>query len=153
MCISASAYSGSPSDSTISLLNFSKAHAVALADTGSTTTFMDLAFAQKHKIPLTATEERTVKVAGRGILASGFIAYNCPFTVEGTKFVTNFRILELQGADIILGGNWFKQHNPATFDFVGRELTIGVHGKLLTFKDLLLPADKLLILLTNAVNC
>jgi hypothetical protein len=39
MCISAAAYSGSPSDSTISLLlNFSKAHVVALADTGSTST-------------------------------------------------------------------------------------------------------------------
>jgi hypothetical protein len=146
MCISAAAYSGSPSDSTISLLlKFSKAYVVALADTGSTSTLMDLAFAQKHKIPLTSTEERTVKVAGGGTLASVFIAYNCPFTLQGTKFVTNFRILELQGADVILGVNWFKQHNPVTFDFVGRELTIGVHGKLLTFKDHLLPADKLLI--------
>jgi hypothetical protein len=42
MCISTAAYSGSPSDSTISLLlNFSKAHVVALADTGNTSTFMD----------------------------------------------------------------------------------------------------------------
>jgi hypothetical protein len=146
MCISAAAYSGSPSDSTISLLlNFSKAQAVAFVDTGSTSTFMDLTFAQKHKIPLTTTTERTVTVAGGGILSSGFIAYNCPFTVQGTKFVTNFRILELQGADVILGVNWFKQHNLVTFDFVERKLTIGVQEKLLTFHDHLLPTDKLLI--------
>jgi hypothetical protein len=41
--------------------------------------------------------------------------------------------------------DWFKQHNPVTFDFIGRQLTIGVQGKLLTFKDHLLPTDKLLI--------
>jgi hypothetical protein len=154
MCISAAAYSGSPSDSTISLLlNFSKAQAVAFVDTGSTSTFMDLTFAQKHKIPLTTTTERTVTVAGGGILSSGFIAYNCPFTVQGTKFVTNFRILELQGADVILGVNWFKQHNLVTFEFLERKLTIGVQEKILTFHDHLLPTDKLLISLTNAVSC
>jgi hypothetical protein len=146
MCISAAAYTGSPSDSTISLLlNFHKAQAVALADTGSTRTFMDLSFAKAHNIPLTATQERTVKVAGGGTLASGFMAYKCKFTVQGTTFMTDFRILELQGADIILGVDWFKQHNPVTFDFIGRQLTIGVQGKLLTFKDHLLPTDKLLI--------
>jgi hypothetical protein len=32
-----------------------------------------------------------------------------------------------------------------TFDFIGRQLTIGVQGKLLTFKDHLFPEDKLLI--------
>jgi hypothetical protein len=114
---------------------------------------MDLTFAQKHKIPLKATAERTVKVAGGGILSSGFIAYNFPFNVQGTKFVTNFRILELQGADVILGVNWFKQHNPVTFEFVERKLTIGVQEKILTFHDHLLPTDKLLISLTNEVSC
>jgi hypothetical protein len=64
--------------------------------------------------------------------------------------MTNFRILELQGADIILGVDWFKQHNPVTFDFIGRQLTIGVQGKLLTFKDHLLPTDKLL---TSSDTC
>jgi hypothetical protein len=53
--------------------------------------------------------------------------------------------LELQGADIILGVNWFKQHNPVTFDFLKRQLTIGVDGKVLTLKDHLFPTDKLLI--------
>jgi hypothetical protein len=146
MCIFDAAYAGSPSDSTISLLlNFHKAQAVALADTESTSTFMDLYFSKAHNIPLTATQERTVKVACGGTLAGGFMAYKCQFTVQGTTFMTNFRILELQGADIILGVDWFKQHNQVTFDFIGRQLTIGVQGKLLTFKDHLLPTDKLLI--------
>jgi hypothetical protein len=143
MSISSAAYNGCPSDSTISLLlHINKAQAIALAYTGSTSTFMDLSFAKKHKIP---SSERTVKVAGGGILSSTAIAHNCSFTVQGHEFVTDFRILELQGSDIILGVNWFKQHNPVTFDFLETKLTIGVTGKLLTLYDHLFPMDNLLI--------
>jgi hypothetical protein len=146
MSISSVAYNGCPSDSTISLLlHINKAQAIALADTGSTSTFMDLSFAKKHKIKLTPSTERTVKVAGGGILSSTAIAHNCRFTIQGHEFVTDFRILELQGSDIILGVNWFKQHNPVTFDFLERKLTIGVIGKLLTLYDHLFPMDNLLI--------
>jgi hypothetical protein len=52
------------------LLRINQATAVALADTGSTDTFMDLKFAQTNNIPMTATKQRTVKVAGGGILTS-----------------------------------------------------------------------------------
>jgi hypothetical protein len=146
MNISSAAYNGCPSDSAISLiLQINKAQAIALADTGSTNTFMDLAFAQAHNIPLTKVKQRTVKVAGGGTLSSTAIAYNCSFCIQGHKFTTNFRILELQGSDIILGVNWFKEHNPVTFDFIGRQLSIGVHGKLLVLKDHLFPQDKLMI--------
>jgi hypothetical protein len=41
--------------------------------------------------------------------------------------------------------NWFKQHNPVTFDFLGRSLTLGINGSLHTFQDHLLPKHKLLI--------
>jgi hypothetical protein len=146
MNISAAAYNGCPSESTISLLlHMGNSTAVALADTGSTNTFMDLAYANKHKIEMTPASQRTVKVAGGGLLSSGAIAYNCPFTVEGKHFTADFRILELHGSDIILGVNWFKRHNPVTFDFIGRSLTLGFDGKLHTFSDHLFPRDKFLI--------
>jgi hypothetical protein len=57
MNISAAAYNGLPSASTISLLlALHKTTAIALADTGSTNTFMDSAFARKYNIPLTTTK-------------------------------------------------------------------------------------------------
>jgi hypothetical protein len=65
MKISAAAYNGYHSGSAISLLLcFPKATAVALANTGNTTTFMDISFATKYKIQLTTTAPRTVTVAG-----------------------------------------------------------------------------------------
>jgi hypothetical protein len=146
MFISAAAYSGAPSDSTISLLLSMKGgQAVALADTASTNTFMNQQFAIRHNIQTTATKSRTVTVAGGGELTSQAIAHNCSFTVQGQQFKADFRILDLPGVDIILGVNWFKQYNPVTFSFVARTLTMGVAGTPRTFHDHLVPTDKLLI--------
>jgi hypothetical protein len=70
MNISAATYCGGPNDSTISLLmHFPNSSAIALADTGSTNTFMDYNFALKNKIPMEKTNHRTVKVAGGGLLS------------------------------------------------------------------------------------
>jgi hypothetical protein len=146
MNISVVAYCGCPSNSTISLLlQFSKTLAIALADTGSTNTFMDLAFAKKHNIPLTPSKQQLVTVAGGGTLASDVVAYDCKFSIQGHQFNTNFHILQLQGSDLILGVNWFKEHNPVTVDILARQLTIGIGDKLLTLSDHLFPKQKLLI--------
>jgi hypothetical protein len=144
--ISAAAYSGCPSDSTVSLLlHFPQTTTIALADTGSTNTFMDYQFSLKHKIPLSRTRHRSIKVASGGILSYEFMAYNCPFSVQGHKFSVDFRILELQGSDLILGVNWFTTYNPVTFDFIGTSLTIVINGSLHTFHDHIFPRDKFLI--------
>ncbi|KAK1629780.1 hypothetical protein QYE76_004095 [Lolium multiflorum] len=146
MQISAAAYAGLPSDSTISLLlNIQGSHAIALADTGSTNTFMDKSFALKHNIKLTDIAPRSVTVAGGGQLACTAVAHGCQFSLQGMQLSTDFRILDLQGADIILGVNWFKQYNPVTFDFIERSLTISIEDKQHTFQDHILSADNLII--------
>jgi predicted aspartyl protease len=146
MQISAAAYAGLPSDSTISLLlNIKGSHAIALADTGSTNTFMDQSFALKHNIKLTDIAPRSVTVAGGGQLACTAVAHGCQFSLQGMQLSTDFRILDLQGADIILGVNWFKQYNPVTFDFIERSLTISIEDKQHTFQDHILSADNLII--------
>ena len=123
MKVSTSAYTGTPSSDTISLsLKFGKLHAVALADTRSTNTFMYYEFAVQNNIPMTSVSAKTVTVAGGGTLISDAVATNCSFNIQGQQFNSNFRILHLQGSDIILGVNWFKQYNPVTFDFVERTL-------------------------------
>jgi hypothetical protein len=121
MQISAAAYAGLPSESTISLrLSLKGCKATALADTGSTNTFMDKSFAVKNNIKMTAIQPQTVTVAGGGELSSSAVASNCNFKIHGMNFCADFRILDLQGADIILGVNWFKKYNPVTFEFVAR---------------------------------
>jgi hypothetical protein len=151
MEISAAAYNGSTSDSTISLLiHINGVPAIALADTGSTNTFLDKQFAMDHNIEISPMPARRVKVAGGGILISDSIAYNHKFCIQGKVFSTDFRILELGGSDAILGVNWFKLHNPVTFDFIGRTLTIEAGGQTHTFQDHLVPADDLMV---SAIEC
>ena len=146
MQISVAAYKGYPSDSTISLLlSFPGATAIALADTGSTNTFLDHTFAVKHNISITPVRKRIAMVAGGGTLISEAIAYNCEFSIQGHKFSSDFRILELQGSDVILGVNWFKKYNPVTFDFVERTLTMALNGTPHTFQDHLMPKAALFI--------
>ena len=67
---------------------------------------MNYNFAVKHNIQMTPAHSRKVTVAGGGELSSDAIAYQCPFSINGHKFSTDFRILNLPGADIILGVNW-----------------------------------------------
>jgi hypothetical protein len=146
MHITAAAYTGSPGASTISLLlSISGQTAIALADTGSTNTFLDYNFAVKHNIAIQPAPSCTVTVAGGGTLISEYVARNYKFSIEGKPFQADFRVLQLQGSDIILGVNWFKEHNPVTFDFVERTLSLSVDGNTYSFSDHLIPAHRLII--------
>ncbi|XP_071683154.1 uncharacterized protein [Lolium perenne] len=124
--------------------------AVALADTGSTNTFLDRQFVMDHDIDITPAPPRRVKVAGGGILVSDSIAYNHQFFIQGIPFTVDFRVLQLGGSDAILGVNWFKLHNPVTFDFIGRTLSLESAGKVHTFNDHLVPMDDPMI---SAMEC
>jgi hypothetical protein len=106
---------------------------------------MDHKFAVKNNIVLTNSPPRTVTVASGGTLSSTAVAYNCSFSIHGIKFQGDFRILELQGADVILGVNWFKLYNPVTFDFINRTMSLEINGSLKTFTDHLFPKEKFLI--------
>jgi hypothetical protein len=70
--------------------------------------------------------------------------------VQGTTFSADFRILELNGSDAILGVNWFKIHNPVTFDFIERTLTVGSGANAYTFSDHLVPVEDLMV---SAAEC
>jgi hypothetical protein len=71
MLISAEALHGIPGDTTLSVLvKFGGYQAVALIDSGSTTTFLDNDFVKKAQLQTTATAAHKVLVAGGGELIS-----------------------------------------------------------------------------------
>jgi hypothetical protein len=143
MQISAAAYAGLPSDSTISLLlNIKGSHAIAIADTGSTNTFIICSQTQHQ------ADGYSSKISYSSWWRTACLHCCCSrlsvFTPrQATQYI--FRILDLQGADIMLGVNWFKQYNPVTFDFIERSLTISIEDKKHTFQDHILSTDNLII--------
>ena len=90
---------------------------LALVDTGSTTTFMSHACAQQAKCQLSPAKRMKVIVANGEELWTESTAYECGYTIQGTSFVSDFRFLQLQGYDIILGADWIYHHSPVTLDY------------------------------------
>ena len=101
---------------------------MALVDTGSTHTFMDLKFSTKIQCTTVTNSMETVKVAGGGELQSGAHIPATPYTIQTHQFNNSFKILPLKGYDIVLGGDWLKQHSPIKFDYDTKQLKIRTPG-------------------------
>lgn len=118
-----------------------KLPATALINSGSSATFMSPAFATLSKCTLTPTKKTKVLVANGGTLWTEFMAPNCPYTIQGEEFASDFRILKLQGYDIILGADWMSTHNPVKLGFDLMEFQITKDKqRLFTFSDESLPS-------------
>jgi hypothetical protein len=136
MSISAEALQGIAGDDTISLLLMIQGKpAIALVDSGSSSTFLDHTFAIKHNLSMRATPHRTVTIAGGGTLISDAVVTNCSYSIQKKKFISDFKILPLKGYDIILGVAWLKQFSPTTFDWIARSVTITEDNVQYTFTD------------------
>ena len=70
----------------------------------------------------------------------------CSYSIQGHEFISDFRLLELKGYDIILGADWLLVHIPVGLNLKTREFTITKYGSsLLTFQDESIPPKHLLI--------
>ena len=69
--------------------------AIALVDTGSTHTFMDLKFSTKIECNTVTKSRVQVTVAGGGELHTGAHVPEMEYTVQGHKFKNSFKILPL----------------------------------------------------------
>jgi hypothetical protein len=118
MHISAQAISGKNTGDTISVvICIGGKRGLALVDTGSTNTFIDVHFALKTNCEVINNNTKTVKVAGGGSLQSGGHIPEWDFTICAVKFSHSFTLLDLQGYDVVLGSDWMKKHGPVTFDW------------------------------------
>jgi hypothetical protein len=85
---------------------------VALIDSGSTTTFLGPSVIEKDELSVSHTTPEKVTVANGGTLWTTGITSATPYTIQGYQFLSNFRVLELSGYDMILGCDWIYDHNP-----------------------------------------
>jgi hypothetical protein len=118
MHIYVQALSGKSSGDTIAVvINIGGKRGLALVDTGSTNTFIDLNFALKTNGEILNNMAKTVKVAGGGSLTSGGHISNWNFSICAVPFNHSFTLLDLKGYDVVLGSDWLKKHGPVTFDW------------------------------------
>jgi hypothetical protein len=91
--------------------------ASALVDTGSTTTFMTPGFATRANCELLPTAKMNVTVANGQTLWTEFSCLGCTYTIQDTKFIFDFKILQLKGYDVILGADWIYHQSLDTLDY------------------------------------
>jgi hypothetical protein len=118
---------------------------VALVDTRSTSSFIDPAVIAKSSIQVTNHDPLKVTMANGNILWTQALTTNYLYTIQGHEFSSDFRILELQGYDIILGCDWLYDYSPVGLNLKTREFTIEKQGNEVKFVDETLPNKHFLI--------
>jgi hypothetical protein len=114
-------------------------------DIGSTTTFRTPQFATLTASPTTPAKRMEVAVANGQRLWTDFSCLNCPYTIQGTPFTSDFRLLQLKGYDVILGSDWVKQYIPVTLDYKKMTLRITLtDNTTITFRDESLPSSSVI---------
>jgi len=109
-------------------LKFGKSTAISLIDSGSDISFVNAKFATRHKFQISATSPLKVAAANGSTMTSETICSDCHYSIQGHEFISHFRLLELQGYDIILGADWIYDHSPVGLNLKTRELTITKNG-------------------------
>jgi hypothetical protein len=114
---------------------------VALLDSGSTSTFINQAFAIKSNCTLLSAPWQEVQVAGGGKLSSDSFVPDCSFTIGSHTFAHTFRALNLPGHDVVLGCDWMKQYSPVSFHFQKQEFHLTSPSGSLLILPTCPPAD------------
>jgi len=120
--------------------------AIALVDSGSDVSFINDKFAVKSGLSISSVPEITVTAANGKTMISQTACQACSYSIQGHHFQSDFRLLGVQGFDVILGADWIFTHSPLGLDLKRRELSITKDGKqLITFSDqLAFPAGHIL---------
>jgi hypothetical protein len=118
---------------------------VALVDTRSTSSFIDPTVIAKSSIQVTNHDPLKVTMANGNILWTQALTTNYLYTIQEHEFSSDFRILELQGYDIILGCDWLYDYSHVGLNLKTREFTIEKQGNEVKFVDETLPNKHFLI--------
>lgn len=84
-----------------------------LVDSGSSATFVNLAFVAKAGLTVHKCSPVKVKVANGEELVSDSVVKGVNWC-DGHTFTTNMRVLDLGAYDAILGFDWLKANSPMT---------------------------------------
>jgi hypothetical protein len=118
---------------------------LSLIDSGSIATFMDPSVIMKTDITVQNHSPIKVNIANGNIVWTQGVTPNCPYTIQGHHFISDFRTLELEGYDLILGCDWIFEFSLVGINLKTRGFTMERDGQRICFKDETLPNEKFLV--------
>ncbi|KAG8391208.1 hypothetical protein BUALT_Bualt01G0163900 [Buddleja alternifolia] len=120
-----------------------------LIDSGSTHCFLDETVATTLGCHIEFTNPILISVADGNKIVSLTFCPDFTWEIQGTKFTYPMRIIKLGGCDVVLGGDWLRQHSLVEFDYHKMKLTICRNGKKLIMKDITKSAELHLLSVTT----
>ncbi|KAK6139155.1 hypothetical protein DH2020_027104 [Rehmannia glutinosa] len=128
--MSLNAIAGEDGITTMRLFGESGEHKLhILIDSGSTLSFIQEATARKLGCHLEPAKPILVKVANGQRMVSSQRAANFKWVMQGQTFTYSLRLLENEGCDLILGGDWLKSCTPIELDYDNMTFTVTLKGK------------------------
>ncbi|KAJ3706667.1 hypothetical protein LUZ61_010372 [Rhynchospora tenuis] len=107
---------------------------LALIDSGSTHSFIHPSVVHLIELPTIPSPPMLVKTASGSKLLSDLKCQTLQFTLQNHQFEGEFRVLEVQGYDIILGMDWIAMVGPVIIDCVQGLVKLKQHGKEISLK-------------------
>lgn len=86
--------------------------ATALIDSGSDVSFINSKYAIKAKCKISDTSIAKVAATNGETMLSTTACKGCKYVIQGQDFVNDFRLIDVQGYDIILGADWIYIYSP-----------------------------------------
>lgn len=100
-----------------------------LVDSGSTLSFIRESTSKRLNYTLAEASPMVIRVANGQRLISDKIAAGFSWDIQGHTFTYPLRLLQNEGCDIILGGDWLKARTPIKYDYDRIIVTIRLNGK------------------------
>ncbi|KAK6159411.1 hypothetical protein DH2020_006725 [Rehmannia glutinosa] len=108
---------------------------------GSTLSFIQESTAKKLGCQLEAVKPLLVKVANGQRMVSSQRAMGFSWKMQGHAFTYPLRVLQNEGCDLILGGDWLKSCTPVELDYEKMTFTVTVKGKKIKIQALTSMAE------------
>ncbi|KAG8372812.1 hypothetical protein BUALT_Bualt12G0106000 [Buddleja alternifolia] len=153
MTISINAISGNSDLNTLRIKGLVKHSSIQiLIDSRSTHCFLDETVATNLGCHVEFTNLMLISVADGNKMVSRTVCPDFTWEIQGTKFTYPMRIIKLGGCDVVLGGDWLRNHSPVEFDYQKMKLTICKNGKKLIMKAITESAELQLLSECNATT-
>lgn len=120
--------------------------ATTMVDSGSDVSIINAKFVVKANYKISPALKAQIVVADGKIMLSESACVACPYEIQKHHFSSDFRLLDVQGYDLILGADWIYQNSPARLNLKTRELSVTKNGnQVVTFTDNVGPTSNQLI--------
>jgi hypothetical protein len=143
--ISLHAISGVPTPQTMRISGtIQEARVILLADSGSMHNFLNTKLAERLGLLPDKHTAFEVVVANGERLSNRGKCSAVPVLLEGTLFILEFFLIDLQGYDSVLGAQWLKTLGPILWDFASLHMSFTWQGQKVTLIGINSPSNRVL---------